>query len=253
MLKDLRNPEIKLVLTKFMLLSSTGVLEQKNHTFEAEKTLQSLQNLVSFQSELENGDLMRQTAVVLLLTKKDPVHKRERGLGGISKQGGVCDSKQNAAIISDNGRTYTGVPAATQHLIHLLGAPFDGAVGSVSCSAEDGRLMSNNVGSPATYILSECSKRHIRANLRSLIGTLRECWKLEQPKVKPHPQMPQYQAKRFDSGENICKGILGKVEKDITYCKDHDGVCRIGCCVTSRTTTIYLVHAPDGYECGKGK
>ncbi|CAN7995182.1 unnamed protein product, partial [Ixodes hexagonus] len=255
MLKDQRNPQIKLVLTNLKLLT-TDIEQLKTHSFEAKSTLEKLQAFVNSTSNRETEKTVRNAAVVFLLTKKDPVDKQERGLGGISTRGGVCDPEKNAAIISDNGLTYTGVPAATQHLIHLLGAPFDGEEGSVSCSTEDGRLLSNNVGAPPTYVLSECSKRHTRAHLRSLIGSLRECWVLEQTKLKPiHPSLPDYVAKRFDTPENICKGVLGKVEQRISYCSEHNSTCRIGCCVTNgqKTSAIYLVHAPDGYECEHGK
>uniref|UniRef100_V5HUU0 Peptidase M12B domain-containing protein n=1 Tax=Ixodes ricinus TaxID=34613 RepID=V5HUU0_IXORI len=70
---------------------------------------------------------------------------------------GVC-SRRKVALGSDDGKTFSGVPAAVQQIANLLGIQWDEKRDRKGCTPDDGYIMSRNGEHTLYPSFSECSK-----------------------------------------------------------------------------------------------
>ncbi|KAM7309248.1 hypothetical protein ISCGN_012879 [Ixodes scapularis] len=96
---------------------------------------------------------------------------------------GVC-SRRRVALSSDDGKTFSGIPAAVQQIANLLGIQWDDKKNTNGCTPEDGHVMSRN-GEPTQHpTFSKCSKESWEIRTQSSIGQL-SCYKLNLSRWSP--------------------------------------------------------------------
>uniref|UniRef100_A0A0K8RG85 Putative metalloprotease n=1 Tax=Ixodes ricinus TaxID=34613 RepID=A0A0K8RG85_IXORI len=167
---------------------------------------------------------------------------------------GVC-SRWRVALSSDDGKTFSGVPAAVQQIANLLGIKWDDKRDTPGCTPEDGHVMSRN-GEPTQYpSFSECSKRSWDERTLMSLGE-QPCYKLNLSSTEsPSENMTPY--KLFNCSEP-CQNISQRSENNACNvlldgngdCKTDD-ICKTSCCPNyDKHFNGKKTGAPDGMPCG---
>uniref|UniRef100_A0A0K8RH60 Putative metalloprotease n=1 Tax=Ixodes ricinus TaxID=34613 RepID=A0A0K8RH60_IXORI len=165
---------------------------------------------------------------------------------------GVC-SRRRVALGSDDGKTFSGVPAAVQQIANLLGVEWDDKRNKNGCTPQDGHVMSRN-GEPTQYpTFSECSKDSWDERTLMSIGAS-PCYKLNMSS----PTSERSTSYTFFNCKEPCKNITEESEKNVlnVLSKTREGsktldVCKINCCPNhDRQFNGRKKGAPDGMPCG---
>ncbi|EEC00901.1 hypothetical protein IscW_ISCW000659 [Ixodes scapularis] len=165
---------------------------------------------------------------------------------------GVC-SRRRVALSSDDGKSFSGVPAAVQQIANLLGVDWDDNRNKPGCTPQDGHVMSRN-GEPTQYpTFSNCSKdswdQHIEMSL-----SLQPCYKLNMSSATSERRT----AYTFFNCTEPCKNITKEIENN--ELNEPSGaregskalnICKINCCPGyNKQFNAAKEGAPDGMPCG---
>uniref|UniRef100_A0A0K8RGA8 Putative metalloprotease n=1 Tax=Ixodes ricinus TaxID=34613 RepID=A0A0K8RGA8_IXORI len=166
---------------------------------------------------------------------------------------GVC-SKRRVALGSDDGRTFSGVPAAVQQIANLLGVEWDDKRSKKGCTPQDGHVMSRN-GEPTQHpTFSECSKDSWDEQIQmSLSGS--PCYKLNMSSPTSERRTPY----TFFNCTEPCKNITGESENNVLNVPSEarensktQDICKIHCCPHYNNQFHETKKgAPDGMPCGQ--
>uniref|UniRef100_A0A6B0VAE6 Putative secreted metalloprotease n=1 Tax=Ixodes ricinus TaxID=34613 RepID=A0A6B0VAE6_IXORI len=178
----LRCSNVKLVLNKVVNSTTDDEMkfeEFKNTTRSTGRSLDPHLTLGLFREWATNQSFFNDSDVVYLITShpvSDFLLAYRLMMKAASYAYGVC-SRRRVALSSDDGKTFSGVPAAAQQIANLLGIQWDDKKNTNGCTPEDGHLMSRN-GEPTQYpTFSKCSKQSWDMRTLSSIGQL-SCYKL---------------------------------------------------------------------------
>ncbi|CAN8017185.1 unnamed protein product, partial [Ixodes persulcatus] len=167
---------------------------------------------------------------------------------------GVC-SRRRVAVGSDDGKTFSGVPAAVQQIANLLGIQWDDKKNKNGCTPEDGHVMSRN-GEPTQYpTFSECSKNSWDMRTLSSIGQ-QSCYKLNVSSAEStsESRTPYTFFKCTEPCKNITKEMennVCNVSPDGTEDSKTDDICKMSCCPDyDKHFNETKRGAPDGMPCG---
>uniref|UniRef100_V5ID52 Putative tick metalloprotease n=1 Tax=Ixodes ricinus TaxID=34613 RepID=V5ID52_IXORI len=167
---------------------------------------------------------------------------------------GVC-SRWRVALSSDDGRTFSGVPAAVQQIANLLGIKWDDQTNRKGCTTKDGYVMSRN-GEPTQHpTFSECSKKSWDDRTLMSLGQ-ESCYKLDLSSAETTPdRVTPYS---FFNCIGPCKDIIEGIKNNACNvptdgpenCKSDD-ICKIDCCPEyNKHFNKTKAGAPDGMPCG---
>ncbi|CAN8017189.1 unnamed protein product [Ixodes persulcatus] len=167
---------------------------------------------------------------------------------------GVC-SRRRVGLSSDDGKTFSGVPAAVQQIANLLGNKWDDKNNRNGCTPEDGHMMSKN-GEPTKYpTFSECSKNSWDERTVSSIGR-EPCYKLKvsSPESTTKSRTPYTCFKCKEPCKHITKGsennACNEPPDGTDNCKSDD-ICKSSCCPDyDKHFNETKRGAPDGMPCG---
>ncbi|CAN7941237.1 unnamed protein product [Ixodes pacificus] len=166
---------------------------------------------------------------------------------------GVC-SRRRVALSSDDGKTFSGVPAAVQQIANLLGIKWDDYRNKQGCTPQDGHVMSRN-GEPTQHpTFSKCSKDSWE-ELTLMSLTLRPCHKLNVSLMSTPERRTPYTffnctepCKNFteESQNNVLNVPSGASEVSTTL-----DICKTNCCPDyNKQFHETEKGAPDGMPCG---
>uniref|UniRef100_A0A6B0VBD9 Putative secreted metalloprotease n=1 Tax=Ixodes ricinus TaxID=34613 RepID=A0A6B0VBD9_IXORI len=258
---ELRCSSVKLFLIK--VVNSTTFDELKFEAFRSTtrssgRSLDPYLTLGLFREWATNQSFFGDSDVVYLITGHpvfDFVLAYRLMMKAASYAFGVCSRRWRVALGSDDGKTFSGVPAAVQQIANLLGIKWDDQSYKLGCTPKDGHVMSRN-GEPTQYpIFSECSKRSWDERTLMSLGE-QSCYKLNlSSSESPSEGMTPY---TFFNCSEPCQNISQRIENSVCNvllggtgdCKTGD-ICKISCCPD------YGEHfnetkrgAPDGMPCG---
>uniref|UniRef100_A0A6B0VC92 Putative secreted metalloprotease n=1 Tax=Ixodes ricinus TaxID=34613 RepID=A0A6B0VC92_IXORI len=166
---------------------------------------------------------------------------------------GVC-SRRRVALGSDDGKTFSGVPAAVQQIANLLGIKWDDQSNRQGCTPSDGYVMSRN-GEPTQYpTFSECSKESWDERTQMSLG-LPPCYKLNVSLMSTSERRTPY---TFFNCKEPCKDITGESQNNVlnTPPKSNEDsktrdICKLNCCPDyDEKFNERRKGAPDGMPCG---
>uniref|UniRef100_A0A0K8RGE9 Putative metalloprotease n=1 Tax=Ixodes ricinus TaxID=34613 RepID=A0A0K8RGE9_IXORI len=166
---------------------------------------------------------------------------------------GVC-SRWRVALSSDDGRTFSGVPAAVQQIANMLGVEWDDNRNKQGCTPQDGHVMSRN-GEPTQYpTFSKCSKESWDdRTLMSLGGS--PCYKLNVSTLMSTSERrtPYTFFNCTEPCKNITKGSENNVlnlPSEASQESKTRNICEINCCPDYGKQLNARKGAPDGMPCG---
>uniref|UniRef100_A0A0K8RGE4 Putative metalloprotease n=1 Tax=Ixodes ricinus TaxID=34613 RepID=A0A0K8RGE4_IXORI len=170
---------------------------------------------------------------------------------------GVC-SRWRVALGSDDGKTFSGVPAAVQQIANLLGFKWDDKRDTQGCTPDDGHVMSRNGERTQYPTFSECSKKSWDERTLMSLGE-QPCYKLNLSSMEsPLENMTPY---KFFKCSESCQNIAQRSENnacngpsgDTEHCKTGD-ICKISCCPDyDKYFDETKRGAPDGMPCGEAQ
>uniref|UniRef100_A0A6B0V9J9 Putative secreted metalloprotease n=1 Tax=Ixodes ricinus TaxID=34613 RepID=A0A6B0V9J9_IXORI len=261
---QLRCSNVKLVLKK--VVNSTTDDEMKFEAFKntTRSTGQSLDPYLTLGLLREwatNQNFFNDSDVVYLITGHpvfDFVLAYRLTMKAASYAFGVCSRRWRVALGSDDGKTFSGVPAAVQQIANLLGIKWDDQNNKLGCTPKDGYMMSRN-GEPTQYpFFSECSKKSWDDRTLMSLGQ-QSCYKLNLSSSESTSEgRTPY---TFFNCTEPCKNITKRMENTVCnvppegteHCKTHD-ICKISCCPDyDKHFNETKKGAPDGMPCGEAQ
>uniref|UniRef100_A0A6B0V9A5 Putative secreted metalloprotease n=1 Tax=Ixodes ricinus TaxID=34613 RepID=A0A6B0V9A5_IXORI len=257
---ELRCSNVKLFL--IAVVNSTVEEESifeifKNTTRSSGKSLDPHLTLGMFREWATNQSFFNNSDVVYLLTGHqvfDFLLAYRLEMKAASYAFGVC-SRWRVALSSDDGRTFSGVPAAVQQIANLLGVEWDDNRNKQGCTPQDGHVMSRN-GEPTQYpTFSKCSKESWDdRTLMSLGGS--PCYKLNvSTLMSTSKRRTPY---TFFNCTEPCKNITKESENNVLNLPSEASqepktrnICEINCCPDyDKQLNARKTGAPDGMPCG---
>uniref|UniRef100_A0A6B0V9W5 Putative secreted metalloprotease n=1 Tax=Ixodes ricinus TaxID=34613 RepID=A0A6B0V9W5_IXORI len=256
---ELRCSSVKLVLIKVVNSSIDEELKFetfRNTTRSSGRSLDPHLTLGLFREWATNQSFFNDSDVVYLITGHpvfDFVLAYRHIMKAASYAFGVC-SRWRVALSSDDGKTFSGVPAAVQQIANLLGIKWDDQSDRPGCTPKDGYVMSRN-GEPTQYpTFSECSKKSWDVRTQRSLG-LPPCYKLNVSLMSTSERRTPY---TFFNCKEPCKNITGESENNVLNVPSEArqnsktlDVCRINCCPPYNNQLHETEKgAPDGMPCG---
>lgn len=202
------------------------------------------------------GQISEEADMIFYVTLKSVDRKAENKTewSGFARRGEVC--KDKFGLISDNGKTFSGVDDMFAQASLLLGASRDQVDPENNCSARDFLLLSSVYGGLHPN-LSSCSTNDLLKFLT--IEKNRECLEQEpKTKVDTRIMLPSDYHKHYNY--DICTSRYSGRRGDVQTCKARwpgparNKTCVVHCCdYRLRTPFLYMPPAADGTECGDRK
>uniref|UniRef100_A0A6B0V9G7 Putative secreted metalloprotease n=1 Tax=Ixodes ricinus TaxID=34613 RepID=A0A6B0V9G7_IXORI len=256
---ELRCSSVKLVLIKVVNSSIDEELKFetfRNTTRSSGRSLDPHLTLGLFREWATNQSFFNDSDVVYLITGHpvfDFVSAYRLTMKAASYAFGVC-SRRRVALGSDDGKTFSGVPAAVQQIANLLGIKWDDQTNRKGCTTKDGHVMSRN-GEPTQYpTFSECSKESWDERTQMSLG-LPPCYKLNVSLMSTSERRTPY---TFFNCKEPCKDITGESQNNVlnTPPKSNEDsktrdICKLNCCPDyDEKFNERRKGAPDGMPCG---
>ncbi|CAN8017186.1 unnamed protein product, partial [Ixodes persulcatus] len=232
----------------------------KNTTKSSGRSLDPHLTLGMFREWATNQSFFNNSDVAYLITSHkifDFVMAYRLEMKAASYAFGVC-SRRRVALSSDDGKTFSGVPAAVQQianlfLLQLLGFEWDDKRSKQGCTPQDGHVMSRNGEATPHPTFSECSKDSWDEQIQmSLSGS--PCYKLNMSWPTSERTTPY----TFFNCKEPCKNITEESDNNILNkqsevnqrSKNMD-ICKINCCPDYNNHFHGTKNgAPDGMPCG---
>ncbi|XP_040078658.1 uncharacterized protein LOC120850268 [Ixodes scapularis] len=257
---ELRCSNVKLVLKE--VVNSTTDDEMKfeafkNTTRSTGRSLDAHLTLGLLREWATNQSFFKDSDVVYLITGHtvfDFVLAYRLTMKAASYTFGVC-SRWRVALSSDDGKTFSGVPAAVQQIANLLGIKWDDQGNKMGCAPKDGHVMSRNGELTRYPTFSECSKKSWEERTLRSLGK-KSCYKLKLPSTEsPSESMTPY---TFFNCIDPCKNITQRSENnacnvplDGTGDWKTNDICKTSCCPDyDKHFNGKKTGAPDGMPCG---
>ncbi|XP_029833691.3 uncharacterized protein LOC115318118 [Ixodes scapularis] len=256
---ELRCSNVKLVLIQ--VVNSTAEDESifemfKNTTKSSGRSLDPHLTLGMFREWATYQSFFNNSDVVYLITSHkifDFIMAYRLEMKAASYAYGVC-SRWRVALSSDDGKTFSGVPAAVQQIANLLGVDWDDNRKKVGCTPQDGHVMSRN-GEPTQHpTFSNCSKESWEE--RTLMSlSLRPCYKLNMSLMSTTESRTPY---TFFNCREPCKNITEESENNLLNVPSEAredsktlDICKTSCCPDyNKQFHKTTKGAPDGMPCG---
>lgn len=245
---DLNDYDIKLTLMKFHKRMDLGVPTNSTYwnALDGTKTMEELRL-----DQTKNSHLYTEGEIVVFVTAKDiitAVGDRGQWLG-VAERGQVC--QRGVALVSDNGKTFSGTDEVALQVALLLNASRDTI--DNNCSKSEQFLLSSVYGG-FHPTLSECSKKDM---ITFLQNTKPNCWTDKVVDLYNGKSPALY---HNITGYDICT-VNYNDNRDMKTCKGkyaepkRNTTCRVECCDYFRLPQpfLYLQPAADGTRCGEGK
>lgn len=238
--------EIKLTLTLMNAWNRMELAEPASSQYH--KALDGAKTMNRVQLEIkQNSRLYSEADIVVFVTGQEVITKAERaGWLGVAQRAQVCQNK--VALVSDNGKTFTGTDSLASQIALLLNASRDEI--DNTCNKSDSFLLSSIYGGFKSNF-SKCSKDDMVSFLRE---TDPSCWKEQVPDYY-HGELPANY--HNTTGYDICT-VYHNDNNDIKTCLAQDSeprrkkICGVQCCdyYRLRNPFFYMQTAADGSPCG---
>ncbi|CAN8017190.1 unnamed protein product [Ixodes persulcatus] len=228
----------------------------KNTTESRGKSLDAHLTLGLFREWANNQSFFNYSDVVYLLTSHpvfDFVKAYRLEMKAASYAYGVC-SRRRVALGSDDGKTFSGVPAAVQQIANLLGFKWDDRREIQGCTPDDGHVMSRNGERTKYPTFSKCTKNSWEYRTQMGIGQA-QCYMLNMSLPINASRKSPY---TFFNCTEPCKVITqGRENNAFTmpsavneHSKTND-ICKSSCCPDyEKQFNDTNQGAPDGMPCG---
>ncbi|XP_042147566.1 uncharacterized protein LOC121836673 [Ixodes scapularis] len=256
---ELRCSNVKHVLIQ--VVNSTAEDESifeifKNTTKSSGRSLDPHLTLGMFREWATNQSFFNNSDVVYLITShkiSDFVMAYRREMKAASYAFGVC-SRRRVALSSDDGKSFSGVPAAVQQIANLLGVDWDDDRNKEGCTPQDGHVMSRN-GEPTQYpTFSECSKDSWDEQIQMSLS-LQPCYKLNVSLISTTESRTPY---TFCNCTEPCNHITEESENTVLNVPSEAredsktlDICKTSCCPDYNEQFHEMSKgAPDGMLCG---
>ncbi|XP_029842615.2 uncharacterized protein LOC115326025 [Ixodes scapularis] len=256
---DLRCSNVKLVLIKVVNLTTEveSKFERfKNTTESRGRSLDAHLTLALFREWANNQSFFNNSDVVYLLTSNpvfDFVKAYRLEMKAASYAYGVC-SKRRVALGSDDGKTFSGVPAAVQQIANLLGFKWDDKRDREGCTPDDGHVMSRNGERTQYPTFSKCTKTSWEFRTQTRMGQS-QCYMLNMSLAVNASKKTPY---TFFNCTEPCKEITQGSGNNALFVpaarnerSNTMDICKTSCCpdyVKQLNNTSE--GAPDGMPCG---
>lgn len=256
------NVSLSLVSLRPFSHSQTGTisvpLRNTYETIDGRATMENLRTQLRTQWQIsDEADMV----FYVTLNSVDRKAENKTEWSGFARRGEVC--KDKFGLISDNGKTFSGVDDMFAQATLLLGASRDQADPENNCSATDFLLLSSVYGGLYPN-LSSCSTRDLLKFLS--IKENRECLEEEpKSKVDARVMLPSDYHKHYNY--DICTSRYSGRRGDVLTCKEHhklsgyNKTCKVQCCEYLRwyirrgksPFSVSSLTAADGTHCGENK
>lgn len=240
---DLRFREIEGLNVRLSLVSATPLSWSQTRSISVDargyhesingaETMKNLwQEVNSSSGKYDEGDVLFYLTRKFVLTQLGS----EKEWLGVAKKGQVC--KEKVGLLSDDGKTFSGVEEMFRQLALLLGASRDSTDEGNNCSTSNYHLLSSIYGG-WLHNLSSCSTKDLLAFVAD--GGNTDC-------LKDEPQNSDKFANMLPAdyhttyGYDICTAGYSGKRGDVRKCEDkyrtsgYNETCRVECCEHDRT------------------
>ncbi|CAN8017184.1 unnamed protein product [Ixodes persulcatus] len=228
----------------------------KNTTRSSGMSLDPHLTLGMFREWANNQSFFNDSDVVYLITGHqvfDFLFAYRLEMKAASYAFGVC-SRRRVALSSDDGKTFSGVPAAVQQIANLLGVEWDDQENRKGCTPKDGYVMSRNGEATRYPTFSKCSKESWDDRTRMSLD-LPPCYKLNMSLMSTSERRTPYS---FFNCTEPCKNITEESDKNMlnepSEARENSNtlpICQIKCCPEYDNQFQESQNgAPDGMPCG---
>lgn len=256
--RGIQGVNITFRLVNLTAFSPTETMDISVHLPGYYETINGTATLENFKQKINNnsehykeGDMVVYVTSNYVLTKDGQDGKWY----GLAEQGGVCENK--VAVISDDGKTFSGTYSLHMQAALLLGASKDGT-GQNKCQKSESHLLSSIYGGLHSN-LSSCSEEAMKAFLKQK----KECLKdLPEEVLHISGMLPAKYHEEYEY--DLCmadySGKWGDVRKCEPQYTKKNYTCRVQCCeyepMYTRNKTPFVLSvkaAADGTNCGGSK